>query len=202
MQKGKVTKGGNVRSYAKQQSDKLRNIRRRYEREAAKFRKQAANAVGITKENLEQAAQRSLEQANRYRADKILGKTKAGTAEAAAKIEAALGREAGASERTLDFGRKTEDAQKDQVARSLLRGNTGSQFYAATKDIWKGARTPEERNELIKKHFGTSNLLDAVNKLSADTGTDFTMNSDATKRGEEYQKKSRRGMLAVAKTRR
>lgn len=199
---GKVTRGGNVRSYAKQQSDKLRNIRRRYEREAAKFRKQAANAVGVTKENLEKAAKRSMEQAAKYYADRILGKTKAGTAEAAAKISEALSREAGASERTLDFSRKSEDLQKDQVARALLRGNTGSQFYAATKDIWKGARTPEERNELIKKHFGTSNLLDAVNKLSADTGTDFTMNSDATKRGEEYQKKARQGMLSVAKTRR
>lgn len=202
MKDGRVTKGGNVRSFAKQQSDKLRNIRRRYEREAAKFRKQAANATGIAKENLEQAAKRSLEQANKYRADKILGKTKAGTAEAAAKIGEALRREAGASERTKDFSRKSEDLQKEQVAHALLRGNTGSQFYAATKDIWKGARTPEERNELIKKHFGVSNLLDAVNKLSADTGTDFTINSDATKRGEEYQRKARKGMLAVAKTKR
>lgn len=200
MVKGRVTKGGNVRSYAKQQSDKLRNIRRRYEREAANFRKQAANAVGIAKENLEMAAKRSEEQAAKYRADRILGKTKAGTAEAAAKISAALEREAGASERTKRFNRLEFDQQQDQIARSILRGNTGSQFYAATKDIWKGAKTPEERNEMLKEHFGMSNMLDIINKLSKDTGVDFTINSDATKRGEEYQRKSRRGMLAVAKT--
>lgn len=191
MPKGKVTRGGNIRSYAKQQSDKLRNIRRRFEREAARLRKDAGKLDDAGREYLLRRAEAKEREAEKYRFSNLAKGTKRGSAEAAEAVTTSLYNE-----------------QQDRLAREMLKGNVGSQFYAATKDIWKAAKAPNGKidtstaNELILEHFGASNLMEVIEKLSRDTGNDFTINTDATKRGEEYRKKSRSGMLAVAKTKR
>lgn len=191
MNKGKLTKGGNVRSFAKQQSDKLRNIRRRYANEAKALRKQASKAEGVGKEYLLKRAEAKEREAEKYYFKNLAKGAKRGSSEASQAVTASLFNE-----------------EQNQLARAMLKGNVGSQFYAATKEIWQKAKRiggkidVSQANELILEHFGASNLMEVINKLSKDTGVDFTINSDATKRGEEYERKAVKGMKTVAKTKR
>lgn len=188
----KVTKGGGVRSFAKQQSDKLRNIRRRYQREADAFRKKAAGAEGDTKENYLRAAQRKEEEAEKYYYKNIVKGEKRGSEGAAKLVQKSL-----------------QDEELNQQGRRLLSGtNVGSQFYAATKQIWQQAKLPNGKidttfaNELIMEHFGVSNMMEAIQKLSDATGVDFSINQDTTKRGEQYRVNTRKGMRAIARSKR
>lgn len=212
------------RSEAKQKSDQLRNIRRRFEREAARFEKRAGSAKGRERQNLLRAAEKSRETAKEYYVDNIRGKAKIGTKQYTDRITGAVSKGQSKSMLALEREQRGLVARKTAVARALLRGNTGSQFYAATKQIWNKEEIPANsnaRNEAIIEGFKASRaviekqdfavnengelkydfenltLLDIIDIMSEMTGQDFSQNKDDFKQGIQYQVNSRLGLLRV-----
>lgn len=191
MPNGKVTRGGNIRTYAKQQSDKLRNIRRRLANEAKKYENKAKGLDEKGRDYYLRRAEAKRREAESYYYSEVAKGFKRGSSEAGKAVATSI-----------------YNDEQNRLAQNMLTGNVGSQFYAATKDIWKEAKTDKDKidtsraNELILEYFDAPNLMEVIKKLSRDTGNDFTINTDATKRGEEYRAKSRSGMEVVAKTQR
>ena len=167
-----VTRTGATRSVAKQQSDQLRNIRRRFEREAKSFEKQAAKAQPKEAEYLMQAAERSRQQASQYYAKTIEEKGRErGLSREQAIDEAILkGTEqsfrAYSPERLVKavqaqgqpqslIDRYAEIARRERLAEQVLGdGNRAGNFYAATKKLWQGL-SPQARNAAIVKKLDT-----------------------------------------------
>lgn len=181
-----------ARSEAKQQSDKLRNIRRRYERASARALKQA-DAATTTKQRaayLKQAEQYKQEAQKYY--IKNITKEKAGSEQYKRDIEQFTKRGQARSGATL-----SNTSARNKIAESILKGNVLSQFLAATVQLWRGA-PQSDILKTIQEKTGFD-LLSLLEKLSKATGLDFFKESFNKVDDEKYNVlQVRKGMLYIA----
>lgn len=167
-----------LRSAAKQLSDQLRNIRRRFEREAARASKRASTATGAEAARWKATAAEYLAKAEEYRAP--IG-VKRGSAEYTEQVKRAVHR--GTRESASVIG---STSARNKLAKTLLQGNVASQFLAATKELWyRPGETGvnqiprDEYYKRIMRGLGARDLMEAIEKLEAGTGVSFTDPEDA-----------------------
>lgn len=166
------------RSAAKQQSDQLRNIRRRYERAAARYERDAENASGREKRELLKAASNLREQAQQYYA-KNLTIAKRGTAKY--KTDIARGVRGGyqPSLEQLAGAAQTANENRERLIKTVLNSSTGDVFYAATVQLWRGTDYAR-RNETIVAEFQkrrpdlkVNDVLDVLDYFTQVSGIDY-----------------------------
>lgn len=166
------------RSAAKQQSDQLRNIRRRYERAAARYERDAENASGREKRELLKAASNLREQAQQYYS-KNLTIAKRGTAKYKADIARGVQRGYQPSIEQLAGAAQTADENRERLIRNVLNSSTGDAFYAATVQLWRGTDYAS-RNETIVAEFQkrrpdleVNDVLDVLDYFTRASGIDY-----------------------------
>lgn len=170
----------------KQLQDQLYNIRKRYQRQAKKLQQQASKASGEYRRQLLSDAQAALQEAERYKFSNV---TKGVTTfeEQRKKVSGAtLRRE---FEAATERKETLTDKRKDEIARNILKGAEGKNFYAATRQLWEGVqrkvnekgfevRETKDINDAIMRGLGVSNTLDAIQKISEATGYDFSNDNE------------------------
>lgn len=166
------------RSAAKQQSDQLRNIRRRYERAAARYERDAENASGREKRELLKAASNLREQAQQYYAENLTI-AKRGTAKY--KTDIARGVRIGyqPSLEQLAGAAQTANENRERLIKTVLNSSTGDVFYAATVQLWRGTDYAS-RNETIVAEFQkrrpdlkVNDVLDVLDYFTQVSGIDY-----------------------------
>lgn len=192
------------RSAAKQQSDQLRNIRRRYERAAARYERDAENASGREKRELLKAASNLREQAQQYYAANLTI-AKRGTAKYKADIARGVRRGYQPSFEQLAGAAKTADENRERLIRNVLNSSTGDAFYAATVQLWRGTDYAT-RNETIVAEFQkrrpdieVNDVLDVLYYFSRESGIDYLSPDPDEEAGidERYRVKARIGAVIV-----
>lgn len=166
------------RSAAKQQSDQLRNIRRRYERAAARYERDAENASGREKRELLKAASNLREQAQQYYV-KNLTISDRGTAKYKADIARGVQRGYQPSLEQLAGAAQTADENRERLIKNVLNSSTGDAFYAATVQLWRGTDYAS-RNETIVAEFQKrrpdleiNDVLDVLDYFTQASGIDY-----------------------------
>ena len=166
------------RSAAKQQSDQLRNIRRRYERAAARYERDAENASGREKRELLKAASNLREQAQQYYT-KNLTIAKRGSAKYKADIASGVRRGYRPSVEQLAGAAQTADENRERLIKNVLDSSTGDAFYAATVQLWRGTDYAS-RNETIVAEFQkrrpdleVNDVLDVLDYFTQASGIDY-----------------------------
>ena len=194
------------RSAAKQQSDQLRNIRRRYERAAARYERDAENASGREKRELLKAASNLREQAQQYYS-KNLTIAKRGTAKYKADIASGVRRGYQPSLEQLAGAAQTADENRKRLIKNVLNSSTGDAFYAATVQLWRGTDYAS-RNETIVAEFQKrrpdleiNNVLDVLDYFTQESGIDYLSPEPDEEAGidERYRVKARIGAGIVQK---
>lgn len=174
------------RSARKTESDILYNARRRMLREAAR-----AEKTGDIRESMRLRAR-----AESYKASVVTKGYKRNTAEYAAAIAKAAAK---ATRETV--GLTKSGKSRDQIARTILRGNAGAQFMASTKKLWytPDEKMPvEERYKRVVEGMNASDLLEAIEML--EKGTQRSLSDADQLQDERYDKLTvRLGMLYVSK---
>lgn len=192
------------RSAAKQQSDQLRNIRRRYERAAARYERDAENASGREKRELLKAASNLREQAQQYYS-KNLTIAKRGTAKYKADIARGVQRGYQPSLEQLAGAAQTADENRERLIRNVLNSSTGDAFYAATVQLWRGTDYAS-RNETIVAEFQkrrpdieVNDVLDVLDYFTQESGIDYLSPEPDEEAGidERYRVKARIGAAIV-----
>lgn len=192
------------RSAAKQQSDQLRNIRRRYERAAARYERDAENASGREKRELLKAASNLREQAQQYYS-KNLTIAKRGTAKYKADIARGVQRGYQSSLEQLAGAAQTADENRERLIRNVLNSSTGDAFYAATVQLWRGTDYAT-RNETIVAEFQkrrpdieVNDVLDVLDYFTRASGIDYLSPEPDEEAGidERYRVKARIGAAIV-----
>lgn len=192
-------------------SRQLDNIRKRYNRSAARYEKQAESATPAMAAALRTAARNERAEAEKYRS-----KRGERLADLRSKVQTGLEQ----SETVKALVIKQTGEQQNALARTRIRGNAGAKFYAATQSIWRG-KGYVSRETAIVDYFNENashisadkraefaevygyelkeplTLLDAQNLLELNTGID--LDASETDPREEYESFKRRGALAVAK---
>ena len=166
------------RSAAKQQSDQLRNIRRRYERAAARYERDAENASGREKRELLKAASNLREQAQQYYV-KNLTISDRGSAKYKADIASGVRRGYQPSLEQLAGAVQTADENRERLIKNVLNSSTGDAFYAATVQLWRGTDYAS-RNETIVAEFQKrrpdleiNDVLDVLDYFTQQSGIDY-----------------------------
>lgn len=166
------------RSAAKQQSDRLRNIRRRYERAAARYERDAENASGREKRELLKAASNLREQAQQYYV-KNLTIADRGSAKYKADIASGVRRGYQLSLEQLAGAAQTADENRERLIKNVLNSSTGDAFYAATVQLWRGTDYAT-RNETIVAEFQKrrpdleiNDVLDVLDYFTQASGIDY-----------------------------
>lgn len=166
------------RSAAKQQSDQLRNIRRRYERAAARYERDAENASGREKRELLKAASNLREQAQQYYTVNLTI-AKRGTAKYKADIASGVRRGYQPSLEQLAGAAQTADENRERLIKNVLNSSTGDAFYAATVQLWRGTDYAS-RNETIVAEFQKrrpdleiNDVLDVLDYFTQASGIDY-----------------------------
>lgn len=194
------------RSAAKQQSDQLRNIRRRYERAAARYERDAENASGREKRELLKAASNLREQAQQYYS-KNLTIVKRGSAKYKADIASGVRRGYQPSLEQLAGAAQTADENRERLIKNVLNSSTGDAFYAATVQLWRGTDY-ESRNETIVAEFQkrrpdleVNDVLDVLDYFTQASGIDYLSPEPDEEVGidERYRVKARTGAAIVQK---
>lgn len=193
------------RSAAKQQSDQLRNIRRRYERAAARYERQAESA-GSEREQREllKAASNLREQVQQYYVKNL---TISDRGSAKYKADIARGVRSGyqSSLEQLAGATQTADENRERLIKNVLNSSTGDAFYAATVQLWRGTDYAS-RNETIVKEFQKRrpdlevvDVLDVIDYLSRASGIDFLSPEPDEEAGidERYRVKARIGAAVI-----
>ena len=192
------------RSAAKQQSDQLRNIRRRYERAAARYERDAENASGREKCELLKAASNLREQAQQYYTANLTI-AKRGTAKYKADIARGVQRGYQPSLEQLAGAAKTADENRERLIRNVLNSSTGDAFYAATVQLWRGTDYAT-RNETIVAEFQkrrpdieVNDVLDVLDYFTQVSGIDYLSTEPDEEAGidERYRIKARIGAAIV-----
>lgn len=192
-------------------SRQLDNIRKRYNRSAARYEKQAESATPAMASALRTAARNERMEAEKYR-------SKRGESLADLRIKVQTGVEL--SEAVKASVIKRTGKQQDAIAKARIHGNAGAKFYAATQSIWRG-KVYTSRETAIVDHFNENasristdkraefaevygyelkeplTLLDVQNLLELNTGID--LDASETDAREEYETFKRCGALAIAK---
>lgn len=166
------------RSAAKQQSDQLRNIRRRYERAAARYERDAENASGREKRELLKAASNLREQAQQYYA-KNLTIAKRGSVKYKADIARGVRSGYQPSLEQLAGAAQTADENRERLIKNVLNSSTGDAFYAATIQLWRGTDYAS-RNETIVAEFQkrrpdleVNDVLDVLDYFTQQSDIDY-----------------------------
>ena len=188
------------RSAAKQQSDQLRNIRRRYERAAARYERDAENASGREKRKLLKAASNLREQAQQYYAKNL---TIANRGTAKYKTDIARGVRSGyqPSLEQLAGAAQTANEKRERLIKNVLNSSTGDVFYAATVQLWRGTDYAS-RNETIVAEFqkrrpdlNVNDVMDVLDYFTQVSGIDYLSPELDEEAGidERYRVKARIG---------
>lgn len=192
------------RSAAKQQSDQLRNIRRRYERAAARYERDAENASGREKRELLKAASNLREQAQQYYVENL---TIADRGSVKYKTDIAQGVRRGyqPSLEQLAGAAQTADENRERLIKNVLNSSTGDAFYAATVQLWRGTDYAS-RNETIVAEFQKrrpdleiNDVLDALDYFTRASGIDYLSPEPDEEAGidERYRVKARIGAAII-----
>lgn len=175
-----------ARSARKKESDILYNARRRMLREATR-----AEKSGDIKTAMEYRSK-----AEGYKASVVAKGLKRNTAEYAAAISQAAQRATRES-----IGLTKSGKSREKIAKAMLKGNAGSQFFASTVELWHkpGEKLPyEQRLDRIVKGMGARDLLEAIEILERGTGVSLA-ESGNTRPVERYDALAvRKGMLYVS----
>lgn len=192
------------RSAAKQQSDKLRNIRRRYERAAARYERDAEKASGREKSELLKAASNLREQAQKYYAANLTI-AKRGSAQYKRDIESGVQRGYQPSLEQLAGAAQTADENRERLIKNVLNSSTGDAFYAATVQLWRGTDYAS-RNETVVAEFQkrrpdieVNDVLDVLDYFTQASGIDYLAPEPDEEAGddERYRVKARTGAAIV-----
>ena len=192
------------RSAAKQQSDQLRNIRRRYERAAARYERDAENASGREKRELLKAASNLREQAQQYYV-KNLTISNRGSAKYKADIASGVRRGYQPSLEQLAGAAQTADENRERLIKNVLNSSTGDAFYAATVQLWRGTDYAS-RNETIVAEFQKrrpdleiNDVLDVLDYFTQASGIDYLSPEPDEEAGidERYRIKARTGAAII-----
>ena len=192
------------RSAAKQQTDQLHNIRRRYERAAARYERDAENASGREKRELLKAASNLREQAQQYYTANLTI-AKRGTAKYKADISRSVQRGYQPSLEQLAGAAKTADENRERLIKNVLNSSTGDAFYAATVQLWRGTDYAT-RNETIVAEFQkrrpdieVTDVLDVLDYFTRASGIDYLSPEPDEEAGidERYRVKARIGAAIV-----
>lgn len=193
------------RSAAKQQSDQLRNIRRRYERAAARYERQAESA-GSEREQREllKAASNLREQARQYYV-KNLSIAVRGSAKYKANIAQGVRSGYQPSLEQLAGAARTADENRERLIGNVLDSSTGDAFYAATVQLWRGTDYAN-RNETIVAEFQKhrpdleiNDVLDVLDYFAQASGIDYLSPEPDEEAGidERYRVKARIGAAII-----
>ena len=194
------------RSAAKQQSDQLRNIRRRYERAASRYERQAESASGREQRELLKAASNLREQAQQYYV-KNLTISKRGSAKYKLDISRGAQRGYQPSLEQLAGAAQTADENRERLIKNVLNSSTGDSFYAATVQLWRGTDYAT-RNETIVSEFQklrpdleVNDVLDVLDYFMRESGIDYLSPEPGEEAGidECYRVKARTGAAIVQK---
>lgn len=193
------------RSAAKQQSDQLRNIRRRYERAAARYERQAESA-GSEREQREllKAASNLREQVQQYYVKNL---TISDRGSAKYKADIARGVRSGyqPSLEQLAGAAQTANENRERLIKNVLDSNTGNVFYATTVQLWRGTDYAN-RNETIVAEFQKrrpdleiNDVLDVLDYFTRASGIDFLSPELDEEAGidERYRRKARIGAAII-----
>lgn len=193
------------RSAAKQQSDQLRNIRRRYERAAARYERQAESA-GSEREQREllKAASNLREQVQQYYVKNL---TISDRGSAKYKADIARGVRSGyqPSLEQLAGAAQTANENRERLIKNVLNSSTGNVFYAATVQLWRGTDYAS-RNETIVAEFQKrrpdleiNDILDVLDYFTRASGIDFLSPEPDEEAGidERYRRKARIGAAII-----
>lgn len=192
------------RSAAKQQSDKLRNIRRRYERAAARYERQAENASGREQRELLKAASNLREQAQQYYV-KNLTISDRGSSKYRSDVSRGIQRGYQPSLEQLAGAAQTADENRERLIKNVLNSSTGDSFYAATVQLWRGTDYAT-RNETIVEEFQkrrpdleVNDVLDVLDYFTRASGIDYLSPEPDEEAGidERYRLKARTGAAIV-----
>jgi hypothetical protein len=192
------------RSAAKQQSDQLRNIRRRYERAAARYERDAENASGREKRELLKAASNLREQAQQYYVKNITIADR-GSAKYKADIAQGVRRGYQPSLEQLAGSAQTADENRERLIKNVLNSSTGDAFYAATVQLWRGTDYAS-RNETIVAEFQKrrpdleiNDVLDVLDYFTQASGIDYLEPEPDEEAGidERYRVKARTGAAII-----
>lgn len=192
------------RSAAKQQSDQLRNIRRRYERAAERYERDAESASGREKRELLKAASNLREQAQQY-FTKNLTIAKRGSAKYKADIARGVRSGYQPSLEQLAGAAQTADENRERLIKNVLNSSTGDAFYAATVQLWRGADYAK-RNETIVAEFQKrrpdleiNDVLDVLDYFTQASAIDYLSPEPDEEAGidERYRVKARTGAAII-----
>lgn len=192
------------RSAAKQQSDQLRNIRRRYERAAARYERDAENASGREKRELLKAASNLREQAQKYYTANLTI-AKRGTGNYKADIARGVRSGYQPSLEQLAGAAQTADENRERLIKNVLNSSTGDAFYAATVQLWRGTDYAS-RNETIVEEFQkrrpdleVGDVLDVLDYFTQASGIDYLSPEPDEEAGidECYRVKARIGAAII-----
>ena len=192
------------RSAAKQQSDQLRNIRRRYERAAARYERQAESASGREQRELLKAASNLREQARQYYVKNITISVR-GSSKYRADVSRGIQRGYQPSLEQLAGAAQTADENRGRLIKNVLNSSTGDSFYAATIQLWRGTDYAS-RNETIVAEFQkrrpdleVNDVLDVLDYFSKASGIDYLSPEPDEEAGidERYRVKARIGAAIV-----
>lgn len=192
------------RSAAKQQSDQLRNIRRRYERAAARYERDAENASGREKRKLLKAASNLREQAQQYYVKNITIADR-GSAKYKADIAQGVRRGYQPSLEQLAGAAQTGDENRERLIKNVLNSSTGDAFYAAAVQLWRGTDYAS-RNETIVAEFQKrrpdleiNDVLDVLDYFTQASGIDYLEPEPDEEAGidERYRVKARTGAAII-----
>lgn len=188
----------------------LKNARRRYQRAAERYEKQAANATGAEKRQLQQAARSTRSLASQMTVKNLTGKRQTSQLSAAQlrEFEDRAKTSIRASYRQLAGNQRTDIEAENTQAANILASSFAkrSTFYGAFKNVWltqeqEGA-SPKTRDERIlaflhSKGYKADSLLDAVKLLDSRTNVDFFADKDVAEE-ERYGVGLRQGVLYVS----
>lgn len=203
--KGKSAPKQSRRSAAKQQSDQLRSIRRRYERAAARYERDAESA-GSEREQREllKAAANLREQAQQYYV-KNLTMADRGSSKYKSDISRAVQRGYQPSLEQLAGAAQTADENRERLIKNVLNSSTGDAFYAATVQLWRGTDYAS-RNETIVAEFQkrrpdleVNDVLDVLDYFTRASGIDYLSPEPDEESGidERYRVKARTGAAII-----
>ena len=192
------------RSAAKQQSDKLRNIRRRYERAAARYERDAENASGREKRELLKAASNLREQAQKYYTANLTI-AKHGTAKYKADIARGVRSGYQPSLEQLAGAAQTADENRERLIKNVLNSSTGDAFYAATVQLWRGTDYASRDETIVaefqkrKPDLEINDVLDVLDYFTKVSGIDYLSPEPDEEAGidERYRVKARIGAAII-----
>lgn len=193
----------NPRSAAKQKSDMAYNARRRYQRAAKRYLKQAEKTTGETRVQYEELARQATMSAVQTYDPKTRQKFSKPIKELTQRFgidletrrdefitpdfEVLRLRSITASDKFNFSYYEDEQTRKNEEARAVLRSDVGSRIMGGLVDVWKGEKTPETREQALKDYFGVENISEVLEKIEEKIGADLYKELDQDQKYDEIK---------------